>query len=290
MTKHFLLCALCPLLSVFAAELPDISSIPADLTVPALSEKAPAPGLRVKLQLPGYASSIYHVLYLPTDWQKDAQMPLIVEFAGNGGYKNKYGDVSTGRPEGSNLGYGLTGGKGALWLCLPYLNARSTDIAIKWWGDAPAYDPQPTLKYAREAVQTVLRDFGGDPRRVLLCGFSRGAIACGYLGLHDDETSALWTSFFAYSHFDGIKTWPYPASDRASALTRLQRLGDRPVFICAEGTQTEETEKVLRPLLPKADLTFQPTGFRNHNDTWLLRPCPAREKAREWLRGVFSKP
>ena len=93
MTKTLLICTFGPLFCL-AAELPDISSIPADLTVPALTEKAPAPGLRVKHHLPGYASSIYHVLYLPTDWQKDAQMPLIVEFAGNGGYKNKYGDVS----------------------------------------------------------------------------------------------------------------------------------------------------------------------------------------------------
>jgi hypothetical protein len=32
-------------------------------------------------------------------------------------------------------------------------------------------------------------NFGGDASAVVLTGFSRGAIACGYLGMHDDETA-----------------------------------------------------------------------------------------------------
>jgi len=95
----------------------------------------------VKHHLPGYASSIYHVLYLPTDWQRDARMPLIVEFAGNGGYTNRYGDVSTGRPKAAHSATASPAAKARFWLCLPYLNANSSDIALTWWGDAPAYDP-----------------------------------------------------------------------------------------------------------------------------------------------------
>ncbi|MBL9130115.1 MAG: hypothetical protein JNG86_02885, partial [Verrucomicrobiaceae bacterium] len=177
---------------------------------------------------------------------------------------------------------------GFIWLCVPYLNAKGDQIAIKWWGDAPDYDPQPTLKNLRESVQGVCHDFGGDPAKIVLAGFSRGAIACGFLGLHDDETAKLWRGFFAYSHYDGVKKWPYPGSDRESALARLKRLGDRPQFICGEGANAQETEKYLRPLLPSADLTFLSTGFRNHNDAWTLRPSPARDKAREWLRRVTS--
>ena len=267
-------------LPLAAAELPDIHSVPADLTVPALSHEKPAPGKRVRHGL--------DVLYLPTDWQKGTKWPVIVELAGNGGYRNKYGDVSTGLPEGSNLGFGLSGGRGFIWLCVPYLNAKGDQVAIKWWGDAPTYDPQPTLKHLRESVTGICRDFGGDPAKIVLAGFSRGAIACGYLGLHDDETAKLWCAFFAYSHFDGVKKWPYSGSDRESALTRLQRLADRPVFICGEGTNAQETESYLRPLLPNARLTFLSTGFRNHNDAWTLRPSAAREKAREWLHRVVK--
>lgn len=263
-----------------AAELPDIQSVPPDLVVPALSEGSPAAGKRVRLGL--------NILYLPTDWKADTKWPVIVELAGNGGYKNKYGDVSTGLPEGSNLGYGLSGGKGFIWLCVPYLNAKGDQIAITWWGDKPSYDPQPTLKHLRESVRSLCHDFSGDETKVVLAGFSRGAIACNYLGLHDDETAKLWCAFFAYSHYDGVHKWPYPASDRESALTRLKRLGNRPQFICGEGANAYLTESYLRPLAPQADLTFLGTGFRNHNDAWTLRPCEAREKAREWLKRVTS--
>ena len=278
--KSFLFALLLPSL-LLTAELPDIRSVPPDLEVPAMSEGPPAAGKRVRHGL--------SVLYLPTDWKADAKWPVIVELAGNGGFSSKQGDVSTGLPEGSNLGYGLSGGRGFIWLCVPYLNAKGDQIAIKWWGDAPTYDPQPTLKNLRETVEGVCRDFSGDSAKVVLAGFSRGAIACNYLGLHDEETAKLWCGFFAYSHYDGVKKWPYPESDRESALVRLQRLGSRPQLICGENSNAQETEKYLRPLLPDADLTFLSTGFINHNDAWTLRPSPAREKAREWLRRVLRK-
>jgi hypothetical protein len=273
--------ALLLLPSLLIAELPDIQSVSADLAVPALSEGTPAAGKRVRHGR--------NILYLPTDWRPDTKWPVIVELAGNGGYKNKYGDVSTGLPEGSNLGYGLSAGRGFIWLCVPYLNAKGDQVAITWWGDKPGHDPQPTLKHLRESVQSVCRDFSGNQAKVVLAGFSRGAIACNYLGLHDDETAKLWCAFFAYSHYDGVKKWPYPGSDRESALARLKRLGNRPQFICGEGTNAQETEQYLRPLLPSADLTFLSTGFRNHNDAWTLRPSPARDKAREWLQGRTQK-
>lgn len=274
-----------------AAELPDIRTVPADLTVPALSEGAPAPSKRVKRVLPAALNErVYHVLYLPTDWKPGARLPVLVELAGNGGYTNQFGDISTGRPEGSNLGYGLSAGRGFIWLCVPYLNAAGTDLALTWWGDKPGHDPQPTLKHLRDTVRSVGREFGGDESRVVLCGFSRGAIACNFLGLHDDATAPLWRGFFAYSHYDGVRPWPYPGSDRAAAQGRLQRLGSRPQFICGEGANAAETEKYLRPLLPEAKLTFASTGFRNHNDAWVLRPSPAREQARQWLALLTQTP
>ena len=271
------------------AELPDIRSVPADLAVPALTAELPAAGQRVKQSLAAWeGTSVYHVLYLPPDWKPDAKLPVLVEFAGNGGFKNQFGDVSTGRPEGSNLGYGLSAGRGFIWLCLPYVNAAGDDLALTWWGDPPNRDAEPTLEYCREAVSHVCREFGGDATRVVLCGFSRGAIACNFLGLHDDETAKLWRGFLAYSHYDGVRSWPYPGSDRASALTRLKRLGNRPQFICGEDANAAETEKYLKPLLPDANLTFMSTGLRNHNDAWTLRPSPARDLARQWLAKITA--
>ena len=277
--------------ALVAAELPDLRIVPPDLVVPTLHAGAPAPGRRVKQTLSAWQGQpVYHVLYLPTDWKPGVKLPVLVELAGNGGYSNQFGDISTGRPEGSNLGYGLSAGHGFIWVCVPYLNAAGNDLALTWWGDASARDPQPTLKYCREAVQSVCREFGGDAEKVVLCGFSRGAIACNYLGLHDDATARLWCGFLAYSHYDGVRPWPYPGSDRAAALARLRRLGNRPQFICGEGGNAGETEQYLKPLLPDAKLTFASTGFRNHNDAWTLRPCPARAQARQWLKTLTGSP
>jgi hypothetical protein len=269
---------------------PDISSVPTDLEVPPLTDTAPDPGLRVKQTLPAWRQTgVYHVLYLPKDWQPSRRYPVIVEYAGNGNYRNKLGDVSTGRPEGSKLGYGMSAGKGFIWVCLPYLNDAGNDIAITWWGDKPTYNPQPTLKYCREAVPWICRKYGGDPERVVLCGFSRGAIACNFLGLHDDATAKLWRGFVPYSHYDGVRTqWPYPGADRASALARLKRLGSRPQFICHEGAGIEDTRRYLAEAMPGGNFTFVPTGFQNHNDAWTLRHSEARTKLRAWLHKLVS--
>ena len=269
---------------------PDISTIPADLEVPPLGEAAPGPGLRVKQTLPAWRqTAVYHVLYLPQDWQPSRRYPVIVEYAGNGGYKNNFGDISTGRPEGSKLGYGMSAGKGFIWLCLPYLNGAGDALALTWWGDPPARDAEPTLRYCREAVAWICREYGGDAQRVVLCGFSRGAIACNFLGLHDDATAKLWRGFVAYSHYDGVQTqWPYPGVDRASALARLKRLGARLQFICHENDGVEDTRRYLAEAMPGGNFTFAPTGFRNHNDAWVLRPCEARTQLRAWLNKLVS--
>ena len=130
--------------------------------------------------------------------------------------------------------------------------------------------------------------FSGDAGRVLLCGFSRGALACNAIGLHDDEIAKLWRGFFCYSHYDGvIERWPYAGSDRAAAMTRLHRLTGRPQFLCQEGS-VEATRKYLEATGVRGDFTFLKTGFRNHNDAWLLRSSPAREEARAWFKRVMS--
>ena len=103
--------------------------------------------------------------------------------------------------------------------------------------------------------------------------------------MHDDETAKLWRGFFAYSHYDGVRSWPYPDSERA-ALTRLKRLGNRPQFICSEDANASETGNYLKPFLPDANLTFTSTGFRNHNDARALRPGPSRNLLGQWLAKV----
>ena len=271
------------------AAIPDISTVPTDLVLPKLASGNPAAGKRVKQVHPDWKQTkVYHLLYLPKDWQPGKRYPVIVEYAGNGPYKNRFGDISTGLPEGSKMGYGITGGRGFIWVCIPYLNADGNRNATQWWGDKPKHDPQPTLAYCKKVVPWICRQYGGDPGRVVLCGFSRGAIACNYLGLHDDEIAKLWRAFIPYSHYDGVRRWGYPGSDKASAKKRLQRLGMRPQFICHEGTGVSATKQYLKETGIAGNFTIHATGFRNHNDAWLLRPSPVRKTLRSWLETVLT--
>lgn len=272
------------------AEFPDIDTVAADLIVPELTEEKAAPGKRLKQTLAEYrGTEVYHVLYLPTDWEPGASYPVLVEFAGNGPYRNRRGDVSTGFVEGSKMGFGISGGEGFIWLCLPYLDTEGAANVRQWWGNAPDYDVRPTLRYCRRAIDWICADFGGDRKKIVLCGFSRGAIACNFIGLHNDEIAKTWRAFVPYSHYDGVHTgWPYPGSDRASALERLRRLGDRPQFICGEGDDAARTRAYLRDTGVRGNFTIRATGFRNHDDAWLLRPSPVRAELRQWLKEALA--
>jgi len=105
---------------------PDLSTVPPDLTPPPVTLDEPAAGKRVRQTTPGWEKTeVHHALYLPRDWKPGGKFPVIVEYAGNGNYKNAFGDVSNGTVDGSNLGYGISGGEGFLWVCLPYVTKES---------------------------------------------------------------------------------------------------------------------------------------------------------------------
>jgi hypothetical protein len=286
MNKQNLLPFLLPLAS-FAE--PDISSITPDLVVPPLESGCPTPGKRVKQTQPAWMNTaVYHILYLPKDWTREEgkAYPVIVEYAGNGPYKNQYGDISTGHPEGSKMGYGLSGGQGYIWLCLPYLSEDGQRHVTQWWGDKPTHNPANTLRYAKATVPWVCKEYGGNPDKVFLCGFSRGAIACNFIGLQDEGIAKLWCAFLPYSHYDGVRNWGYPGAIGQPAMERLLRLGKRPQFVTHEGNGIEATKKYLEGNGIQGNFTLRPTGFRNHNDAWLLRPTPLREEMRRWMKAI----
>ena len=62
-----------------------------------------------------------------------------------------------------------------------------------WFGDINA-----TVSYAKTNIPRICREYGGDCSKVLLCGFSRGAVAVSFIGLYDDEIAKLWTGFYAH--------------------------------------------------------------------------------------------
>ncbi|HRE84102.1 MAG TPA: hypothetical protein PLN52_23865, partial [Opitutaceae bacterium] len=273
---------------------PDISAKPFDLVVPAMEDAAPASGKRVRATLPGYGhAGVYHALYLPRDWVPGKRFPVIVEYAGNGPYRNKYGDVSDGTVEGAVMGYGLSGGEGYIWISLPFVDAARTKNQTTWWGDVST-----TLSYCREALDDVFGRWGGDREAVLLAGFSRGAIACNYLGLQNDAAAKPWRAFFAHSHYDGVRQWNYPGSDRTSAIERLGRLHGRPVWVSHEGGSAAPgadavaaTKAYLESTgIDLSAFTFRLIPLRNHTGAWLLQDSPERATARKWLREVMAGP
>lgn len=272
---------LVPLLLFFVTISPGaetLEEIPADLEVPGVVAADPAPGLRVKDDLPtGAPNDLYHLLYLPRDWKPDRRYPVIFEYPGNRFREGK------GIQEECVLGYGITGGEGAIWVCLPFVDPGSGSHASRWWGD-----PDATVTYCVEAVERVCRSFGGDRERLFLAGFSRGAIACNFIGLRDDAIASLWRGMICHSHYDGVRRWGYPESDEASAVKRLKRLSRRPQWISHEHS-VEDTENYLGQWLPGGDFTFGVLPFREHTADWVLRDLPLRRELREWFRRVSAE-
>ncbi len=264
----------------------NINDVPQDLTVPAMTNGKPAPGKRVRQVADEYkGTQVHHSLYLPTDWKKGHIYPVIVEYAGNGPYKTREGDSGTGMVNGSNLGYGISGGRGFLWVCLPYVSKDRKSNQSQWWGDANA-----TADYCKAVVPRICRDYGGDPSAVFIAGFSRGSIACNYIGLRDDDIAGLWRGFICHSHYDGVRRWRYAGSDLKSAAERLKRLKGRPQFISHENS-VDETRQYLKEACPAGNFTFLPLPYRNHTDKWVLRDIPQRKQLRQWLAEVLrAKP
>jgi len=256
----------------------DIENVLPDLITPQASNASPAPGKRVRQFNEDYeGSDVYHLLYLPTDWVKGKKYPVIVEYAGN---KWK---TSPGTVEGSNLGYGISGGKGVIWVCMPFVDKENQMNATNWWGDVEA-----TVDYCMKTVDRICNEYGGDVSNVFIAGFSRGAIACNYIGLHNDEIASLWRGFICYSHYDGVREWEYAGSDPESAAKRLKRLGNKSQFICQEKS-VAATKAYLKKAYPAGRFTFKRLPFHNHTDTWVLRDIPERMELREWFSSNLAR-
>lgn len=253
-----------------------------DLITPAMTDDSPGPGKRVRQTSPEYqGTEVYHALYLPLDWKPGKLYPVIVEYTGN-----KYAaSGSTGEIKDANLGYGISGGRGFIWVCMPYVEKGRRANALTWWGDR-----QATIDYCKINLPRICAEFGGDPANIFLCGFSRGAIAASYIGLADDEIASLWKGIFTHEHFDGQKeNWGYPECDRASALKRLARLKGKPVLVCGTGADYLRENLHLARFrfleVHVTDLFDIPEGkvMHPHTDLWMHKESKYRQQAREWL-------
>jgi hypothetical protein len=174
---------------------------------------------------------------------------------------------------------------------MPYIQKGKKETAVTWWGDR-----QATIDYCKVNLPRICKEFGGDMENLFICGFSRGAIACSYIGLADDEIAFFWKGLIAHDHFDGQDKWGYPESDRNSALKRLARLQGRPVLVCGNKNDYLKDHPKLGTFtflpIPVSEIFDIPEGpvIHRHTDLWAHRHSPTRQIARDWLLDQISKP
>ena len=248
------------------------------LELPAVEDAAPAAGRRVRHRLAiDTGTGIHSLLHLPDDWEpgrRDAY-PLIVELPGNIFFVP--GCYSPGRPEQCVIGYGMTRGRGAIWLAVPFIDRSGGTIVENGWGD-----PDDAAEYLRLLVADVCDRFGGDPGNVVLTGFSRGAIACGYIGLRDDRVAPLWKGFHCCQHHDGDG---WSGATLAGAVERGRRFRGAAVF---------HTDNAAGPVAPVTEAmgvpaTFVQSGLGAHSSVMFLDDRESTERLRGWFRGLVRR-
>ncbi len=242
---------------------------------PTLSTGAPAPGQRVKF--PADAEGAYSILYLPPSWKPEKKYPVVVEYPGNIFFNAKC--YSTGRPEQCVIGYGMTGGSGSIILSLPFVDSSIPDVVESGFGD-----PDETVAYAKSMIETVIKDFGGDRENMVLTGFSRGSIACGFIGLRDDEIASYWIGIHGCQHYDGSK---WRESKMEEAVLRAKRFRGKAIF------QTDNSEEKYAPVVeatdPSVEWTWASSDLGFHSTSMFLDDRPSTRQLREWYRKLVGQ-
>jgi len=252
------------------------------LDVPDMVEGKPAAGRRVRYQLSADAENkIYCAIYLPPDWEPGKRYPVIAEYPGNIFYSAK-ACWSTGRPEQCTMGYGLSSGKGAIWVSLPFVDRPKGEIAEAGFGSKEGED---TTVYALAVIEDICANWGGDRGKLFLSGFSRGAIACGYIGLRNDKIASLWKGFVACQHYDGSK---WRQSKMEEAVVRAPRFKGKAIF------QVDNSQEKYQPVVdatrPSVKWTWIKSGLGYHATAMFLDERPAMKQLRQWFRGLVKTP
>jgi hypothetical protein len=247
------------------------------IDVPNMENGAPQAGKRVLYQLPGdEATDIYVALYLPTDWEAGLIYPVIAEYPGNIFYQSQ--GWSIGRPEQCMIGYGVSQGVGAIWVSLPFIdrNIGVGEIAENGFGNT-----DDTTQYAKDVIAHLIANYGGDANNLFLSGFSRGAIACGYIGLRDATIGAFWKGLIPCQHYDG-SAWN--ESNMAGALTRAPNFTGESIF------QTDNSESTYGALMDATAGTefWADSALGFHDPAMFLDDRLSTQQVRSWFRELVD--
>ncbi len=259
---------------VAVGEVPEWKRPPGRLDVPDVEDASPKAGHRVRYRL-NSDKGIYCILNLPEDWQPGRKYPVIAELPGNIYYT--VGCYSTGLPDQCTIGYGMSQGKGVICLGLPFVDRKAAVIAESGWGNA-----DDTAEYTVNMVEEVCAKFGGDRQNLFITGFSRGAIACGYIGLRNDRIAALWKGMHCCQHYDGDG---WGSATRPTAIERARRFRGLGIF------QTDNRQKDVQPMMDvmKAPVTLVGSGLGAHATAMFLDDRPSTKQLREWFWKLCGK-
>jgi hypothetical protein len=246
----------------------------ARLVVPQMQTDKPAPGKLVKQQLTQYiGTDVFHTLYLPINWQSGKKYPVIVEYAPNIFYHAAC--YSTGKVEDVVTAYGISKGQDYILVSLPFVSLDGKQNETNGWGSADL-----TTEYALKAVRSVCEEYGGDPAGIFITGFSRGAIAAGYIGLRNDEIADSWLGFIACQHTDG-DGW---GKSDVDFDVRIARLRGRSVFLIDNSSYPW----ALKVPTVGSDLKTDKSGIGAHSAASFLDNRPSTENVRAWVAATYK--
>ena len=253
---------------------------PNRLNVPGMTVGKPAAGQRVRYQLAADADTdIYCALYLPPEWEPGKRYPVIAEYPGYIFYRA--GSCwSTGRPEQCQMGYGISSGKSTIWVSLPFVDRKTGGIAENAFGSGAGTD---TIAHAQATMDDICASWRGDRDQLFICGFSRGSIACGYIGLANGEIAALWKGIIGCQHYDGSR---WNQSNIAGAVERAPRFRGRAIF--QVDNSEERYSSVQEATLPEVEWTWRKSGLGYHATAMFLDDRPLMIEIRQWFQDLLK--
>ncbi|MFA4943781.1 MAG: hypothetical protein WC789_03655 [Lentisphaeria bacterium] len=260
------------------------------VVLPALEDTAPSPGHRSKIIAPEYqGTGVYHTLYLPADWKEGNKYPVIVEYPANGiTVDGRFIDGKDAPIFAPVLGYYISGGKGVIVMVMPFINKAKNANQDNGFGVQADIDIDATAEYCRVNVKRACDTYGGDPANIYIAGFSRGATACGWVGLHDDKIAALWAGFIANSTFDDGTYTGNAFKERAA------RVKGRPVLIVYEHTDAFKASSlkgvgILEKLGEKPTVIESFAPPPGHCTIWITKDSPERQQVRRWFADAVKR-
>jgi len=226
----------------------------------------PEPGKRITVFIDDYPEAPY-VLFLPYNYHEGRKLPVIME--------SLCIFLTT---EDAVLGYGLSKGMNCIWVTVPYVDDEGK---LSSWNY-----PECTVKYWLAVLEDLNNKFAIDNSKIVIAGFSLGAMTTSYIGNWNNEISSKWSGYFAYAHFDDCCF-----QQQGNFNERILRIKDRKVFLVAGGKDSARrcSIKSYYKLIQKGILVdYMEVPDAIHCPYWILEDSKYTENARQWLNSIIS--